>query len=387
MTSPDYAAYQLALYRAGEATRSGLPFTYEDLDRAARTHLPPEAYGYVAGGAGDRSMAANLAAFDRIALIPRVLRDLSARDLTVTLFGQTLPAPLLLAPIGVQGIIHPEGEVATARGAAGGGVPIILSTLSSVPLETVAQAMGPVPRWFQLYRPRHPDLTRSFLDRAKAAGFTAVVLTVDTKMLGWRPRDLRNAYLPFLAGQGLANYFADPVFRSLLARPPEEDPVAAIRLWSEVFSDPAQSWEDLAPLRAMTDLPILLKGVLHPDDARHAQAMGIDGLIVSNHGGRQLDGSIASLDALPAIVDAVGDFPVLLDSGIRTGSDAVKALALGARAVLLARPYVWGLALAGEAGVAEIVRRFLAELDLALVMTGQRSVRDLSTDLVTRALA
>jgi isopentenyl diphosphate isomerase/L-lactate dehydrogenase-like FMN-dependent dehydrogenase len=279
-----------------------------------------------------------------------------------------------VAPIGVQSIVNPEAEVAVARAASSLGVPIVLSTASSKTMEEVAEAMGDVPRWFQLYWPRDRELTKSFLSRAEAAGYRAVLVTLDTWLIGWRPRDLALAYLPFLATEGTANYLSDPVFRAALDKPPEDDPQAAVLHFGAVFSDPSVSWSDLAFLRDSTSLPILLKGVLHPDDARRALDAGMDGLVVSNHGGRQVDGAIGSLDALPGVIEAVPEgFPVLFDSGIRTGADAFKAIALGARAVLVGRPYMWGLALAGERGVRHVLRCFLADLELTLALSGHTS--------------
>lgn len=377
-----FAAYQAEIYQHDVTTPpSPVPWRYEALEARARQVLAAGPYGYIAGGAGEETLAANREAFRRYRLVPRVLRDVSTRSLSIRLFNTDLPAPLLLAPIGIQGIIHPDGELATARAAAALGIPLILSTLSSYPLEQVAATLGDSPRWFQLYWPNEAALTQSLLQRAETAGYSALVVTLDTKLLGWRPHDLEQRYLPLLTGQGLANYWTDPIFRAGLEAPPEQDPAAAIRHWQQVFADPAQTWDHLAALRQQTRLPILLKGILHPDDARQAVALGIDGLIVSNHGGRQVDGAIGALDALPGIVAAVGpQRPVLFDSGIRTGADIIKALALGAQAVLLGRPYIWGLALAGEAGVREVLQRLLAEFDLTLALAGYRQVSQLSPE-------
>jgi isopentenyl diphosphate isomerase/L-lactate dehydrogenase-like FMN-dependent dehydrogenase len=297
-----------------------------------------------------------------------------------------MPAPLMLAPIGVQSIVHPDGELATGRAAAELGVPSILSTASSYTMEEVAGQMGDAPRWYQLYWPNDPELAASFLKRAEQAGYGAVVVTLDTWLLAWRPRDLEQAYLPFLKGIGTANYFSDPVFRAGLEKPPEEDLQAAVGHWVGNYSDPTVTWERLAMLREATELPIVLKGIQHPDDARRAVDEGVDGILVSNHGGRQVDGAIGSLDALPGIVDVVPDeFPVLFDSGVRNGSDAFKALALGARAVVIGRPYVWGLAVGGEQGVRHVVRGLLAELDLTLALSGHTDFADVGPDALTRS--
>ncbi|MGC1646381.1 MAG: lactate 2-monooxygenase [Candidatus Sulfotelmatobacter sp.] len=377
---------QFEIYQLGLAGKKlSVPIPLAQLERKAAEVLSPQAYDYVAGSAsGERTARANLAAFDRWRIVPRMLRDVSQRDLTIELFGQTLRAPVLLGPVGVQGIIHPEAEVAVGRAAASLGIPFVLSTVSSRPIEEVAQAMDEAPRWFQLYWGKDHELTASLLQRAEKSGFSALVVTLDTAMLGWRERDLQHPYLPFLLGDGLANYFTDPVFCSRLPQSPSVDPAAAIRLWAGVFSNTALTWKDLAWLRERTKLPIVLKGILHPADARLALDHGADAIIVSNHGGRQVDGAIAALDALPSIADAIQDkIPILFDSGIRSGADAIKALALGARAVLLARLYIWGLAIAGEQGVRDVVQNFLADLDLTMGLSGLRSVRELDESTLT----
>lgn len=381
---PHYGDHQLQIYQAGlKGARPRMPMRMEDLEHAASEVLSKESYWYVAGGAGEVTMDANRAAFDRFRIHPRMLTDVSERDLSVTLFERILPSPLLLAPIGVQSIIRPEAELAVARAAASLGVPAILSTVSAHSLEDVAQAMGSSPRWFQLYWPRSPELAESLVQRAEKAGYEAIVVTLDTKMMAWRARDLQNAFLPFLNGQGLANYTSDPWFRDGLARPPEEDMWPAIRRWGEEFADPSKTWKDLAALREATNLPILVKGILHPDDARLALEHGVDGIIVSNHGGRQVDGSIAALDALPDVATMVNDrVPVLFDSGIRNGADVLKAKALGADAVLLGRPYIWGLALDGEEGVREVIRRLLADTDLTMALSGKARFADVDRNLL-----
>jgi isopentenyl diphosphate isomerase/L-lactate dehydrogenase-like FMN-dependent dehydrogenase len=296
-----------------------------------------------------------------------------------------MPAPLLLAPLGVQGIMHPEAELASARAAASLGVPVILSSAASRPLEQVAEAMGDAPRWFQLYWSADPAVAASFLQRAEGAGYSAIVVTVDCPILSWRERDLGHAYSPFVHGEGMANYLTDPAFRTSLARPPAEDMPAAIARFTEIFGNAALTWADLPFLRRHTRLPILLKGILAADDAERALDAGVDGLIVSNHGGRQVDGAVASLDALPRVVDRVrGRVPVLLDSGVRRGGDALKAVALGASAVLLGRPFAWGLAVGGEQGVREVLLNFLADLDLTFGLSGCRSVAEVTREVVRR---
>jgi lactate 2-monooxygenase len=372
---PDGMERQLAIYLAGlEGRTPALPVGYEALRERAREALSPEAFDYLDGGAGgEDTMRENRAAFRRRRIVPRHLRGVGARDLSVELFGRRLPAPVLLAPIGVQGIFHPDGETAVARAAGPLGIPFVLSTVSSRPLEQVAAAAGAAPRWFQLYWPSDPELAESLLGRAEAAGYEAVVLTVDLPLLAWRERDVQRAYLPFLRGQGLANYLADPVFRAGIPDP-AADPRPAIVKFGQVFANPTLSWYDIKWLRDRVRRPLLIKGILSPDDARRAVEHGADGIVVSNHGGRQVDGAVAALDALPGVVEAVAErVPVLFDSGIRRGSDAVVALALGARAVLLGRPYACALAAGGEAGVRELLLDFLADLDLTLALSGCRT--------------
>jgi len=370
---------------AGELPR--LPIAMNALEERAREVLSAEAYGYVAGGAGaERTMHANIEAFERRKIVPRMLRDVSARELSTTVLGTPMAAPVMLAPVGVQSIIHAEAELASARAAGALGVPFIFSTAASRSIEQVAEAMGQAHRWYQLYWPNDRELAVSFLARAEQASYEAVVVTLDTWLLGWRPRDLQHAYLPFLKGEGVANYFSDPVFRAALARTPEEDPAAAIGHWTQQFANPSVTWADLPWLREQTKLPILLKGILDADDARRALDAGVDGLIVSNHGGRQVDGAIGALDALAPVRAAVGsELPVLFDSGIRTGADVFKAVALGANAVCLGRPFVWGLALGGQAGVEQVLRCLLAEFDLTLSLSGCTSAEELTAEALAAA--
>jgi len=364
---------QLEVYGSAMAgKRIDLPFSFDEWEARAREKLSEEAYWYVAGAAGGgNTMRANREAFDRVRIRQRTLNDVSTRDISVELFGKRTAAPFLLAPIGVQGILHPEGERGPARVAAAAGIPVILSSVSSVTMEDVATEMGPATRWFQLYPSHVRELTSSFVSRAEASGYSAIVVTVDTPALGWREQDLRLGYLPFLHGDGVANYFSDPVFRSICAKPPTEDPAAAIRNFLGVFTHPAFSWTDIAWLRSITKLPILIKGIIHPDDASKAADHGVEGIVVSNHGGRQCDGA------------AAGDrLTVLLDSGVRHGADVLKALALGAKAVLLGRPYAYALASHGEEGVNHLLRTFMADIDLQLGLCGQTSASALNRSLL-----
>ncbi|MGH7631657.1 MAG: alpha-hydroxy-acid oxidizing protein [Gemmatimonadales bacterium] len=374
---------QLEIYRQG----SVVPIAAEALEAGARSALAREPFDYLSGGAGaEATMQANLDAFRRWRIEPRVLRDVSRRDWRIRLFGDELPAPLLLAPIGVQGLFHADGELATARAAASLGVPLVLSSVSSKSLEEVAAAMSATPRWFQLYWSADAELAESFVVRAERAGYSALVVTVDAHVLGWRERDLANAYSPFVHGHGIANYVSDPVFRDRLGHDPRDDLAGAARLLNETFGNAALTWESIGWLRASTGLPIVLKGVLAAEDAARALEAGVDAIAVSNHGGRQVDGAVATLDALPGVVERVaGRVPVLFDGGIRRGPDAFKAIALGASAVLLGRPYAWGLAVAGEAGVREVLLNFLSDLDLTCALSGCATTAEVTRQLVRPA--
>jgi lactate 2-monooxygenase len=379
-----FGDFQSEIYLQGMAgERPAWPVTFAELERAALEVMPAETLGYVAGGAGDdRTGRANRDAFDRWRIMPRPLRGVAERDFAGTVLGTPMPAPLMLAPIGVLGMVRPDAELLAAQAAAALGVPMILSTVSTVPMEDVASELGDGPGWFQLYWPGDQDVAASLIGRAEKAGYRALVVTVDTPMLAWRPADLAHAFLPFLRAMGLANYFTDPAFRSGLARPPEEDQVAAVLRWVSMFSNPRLTWDDLAWLRTVTSLPIVLKGICHPDDGRRAVDAGVDGIVVSNHGGRQVDGAAAAIDCLPGVVAAVGELPVLFDSGIRTGSDIAKAVALGASAVLIGRPYVYGLALGGRDGIRHVLRCLLAEFDLTCALAGVRSLAELTADVL-----
>jgi L-lactate dehydrogenase (cytochrome) len=383
----DYGDHYRAIYLKGLAgEKPELPVAWADLEAAAEEAMPEASADYVYATAGTgETYRENREAFERFRIVPRMLRDVAERDLTTEILGQTLPAPVLLAPVGVQTLVHPDGERATARAAATLGLPMVISTASDTSMEDIAEASGEGPRWYQLYWPADQGIARSLVDRAEASGCSAIVVTADNYIPGWKPRDLQRAELPFIKGVGVAQFFTDPVFLSALEKTPEEDLGAAVGHYLGVYVNPSLTWDDLERLRSWTSLPILVKGILHPDDAAEARERGVDGIVVSNHGGRQVDGAIASIDALGPIADEVGsDLAILLDSGVRSGSDAFRALALGADAVLLGRPWLWGLALDGEAGVEEVLRRFLAELDLTMALTGYTRPSELGPEALHR---
>lgn len=377
----NFSDHQLGIYAAGMFAQQTPSITTNlaRLEDQAAEKLSPEALGYIVASAGSGSTArANRAAFDRWAITPRMLRSSASRDHACTVLGTDMPAPLLIAPVGIQTLAHPDGELATVRAAAELGVPYIHSTQASHSFEQIAEAGGDAPRWYQLYWPTDESVLLSFLQRAKDTGFTTLVLTLDTTLLGWRPADLDRGYLPFLANLGIENYLSDPAFQAGLAQPVEENPVAAAMHWAQMFPNPGLSWKNLAFLREHWDGPIVLKGICTVGDAREAAAHGVDGIVVSNHGGRQIDGARPSLDALPSIVEAVGDeLTILFDSGVRTGADMAKALALGADAVLLGRPFLYGLALGGQEGVAHVLRCLLAEFDLVTSLSGHTGAGEL----------
>ncbi|MGV4981512.1 lactate 2-monooxygenase [Streptomyces sp. NRAIS4] len=380
------ADFQNEIYLAGlGGVVPELPTDLRRLEEVARVRLAPQAHGYVAGAAGgERTARANLDAFDQWKIVPRMLRDVAERDLSATVLGTEMPAPVILGPVGVLRILHPDGELAVARAAKALGVTMTLSTAASTAMEEVAAEAGP--RWFQLYWPKDRELAASFLHRAKESGYSALVVTLDTFAMAWRPRDLDQAYLPFLQGIGVQNYWNDPVFHKAIGGPVTDgNRDRALLHWVANFGNPSLTWDDLAWLREEWDGPIVLKGIQHPDDARRAVDAGMDGIVVSNHGGRQVDGAIASLEALPAIASEVGSqITVLFDSGIRSGADVAKALALGAEAVMIGRPYAFGLGLAGEDGVRHVLRCLMAELDLTLALAGRPTLADVGRDLLSR---
>lgn len=414
LPAPDW---QKEIYLNGFAgKRPAVKTSMQSLESEAKQRMSEKAYAYIAGAAGNEStMEANRTAFEQWKIVPRMLRNVGARDTSIELFGKKIPSPILLDPVGVLEMVHPEADVAVAKAASSLGVPYIFSNQASKPMEACAAVMGNSPRWFQLYWSKSNELVQSFVQRAEKCGCTALVVTLDTTMLGWRTRDLDLAYLPFLEGKGMAQYTSDPVFQRLLDEPDETQqvnrkitlqsiqglismvknypgnnflkklssgrPLKAVRKFVSIYSNPATTWNDLTWLRQQTKLPILLKGIVHPEDARKALDFGMDGMIISNHGGRQVDGAIATLDALPKIAEAIQNkIPVLLDSGVRGGADIFKALALGAKAVCIGRPYVYGLTIAGEQGVYEVLKNLMADFELTMGLSGCKNISEINQD-------
>jgi lactate 2-monooxygenase len=373
----NYGDYQSSIYLAGlSGILPKLPVDFATLEARAAAALPPWILSYVQGGCGDEAtQRCNVEAFGHWGIIPRMMVDTSTRDLSIELLGRRYPTPLFMAPIGVTGICTQDmhGDLAAARASVATKVPFTASTLSNDPLEGVAAALSEQAGFFQLYTPRDLDLAASLVARAEAAGYRAIIVTLDTWVTGWRPRDLNGANFPQLRGHALMNYFTDRAFLKLLSKPPADDPAGAVRTWAATFGKPL-TWEDMPWLRSLTKLPIVLKGICHPDDARRAIEAGADAIYCSNHGGRQANGGVAAIDMLPGIVAAAGATPVLFDSGVRSGTDVVKALALGARAVGIGRPYVYGLALDGAEGAAHVLKCLLAEADLLMAVNGLPSI-------------
>jgi len=369
----------------GDGPDARWPVSPDEWRELAQRAVGERTWAYLEGGAGgEETVRANREALERRRLVPRALRDVSQRDISVEILGRRIPAPFGLAPVGVQEIFHPDGDLASARAAAAAGVPFVLSTVSSRTMEEVALAMGDAPRWFQLYPAKSPDVLLSMLERARRSGFEALVVTVDTTMPGWRERDLRLGYLPFLEGKGLANYLSDPAFRAMLPRPPEEDLLTAVGVFMGVYINPAFTWRDLDVVREHWQGPLWIKGVLDPEDALLARDHGADGVIVSNHGGRQVDGAVGALDALERVAQATkGALPLLMDGGVRRGSDVLRALALGARAVLIGRLFLYGLAAAGEAGVRRVLDNLAGDLDFTLGLCGLRSIEEVDRSLLS----
>ncbi|WP_431237011.1 lactate 2-monooxygenase [Mycolicibacterium aichiense] len=380
MTQP-YGNYQIEIYFQGlTGTVPSLPMSFDELEARAAQALPSSIWSYVAGGAGDeRTQRVNVSAFEQWGLIPRMLVGATERDLSVELWGRRWPAPVFMAPIGVIGLCTQDhhGDLAAARAAARTGVPMCVSTLTMDPLEDVAAEFGDTPGLFQLYTPTDREMAESFVRRAEAAGYTGIVVTLDTWVPGWRPRDLSTANFPQLRGMCLSNYISDPVFRAKVDADIDADPRNAVLSWVGNFGN-SLTWDDLTWLRSLTSLPLILKGICHPDDARRAIDAGVDGIYCSNHGGRQANGGVPAIDCLPDVVAAAGDVPVLFDSGIRSGADIVKALALGAKAVGIGRPYAYGAALAGTDGIVHVLRSLLAETDLIMAIDGYPTLGDLT---------
>jgi isopentenyl diphosphate isomerase/L-lactate dehydrogenase-like FMN-dependent dehydrogenase len=389
-------------------------YDYRAVEEKARevTKDNHAAFNYTFGSAGiGRTYRDNLEALEQWRIIPRMLRNATDRNLETTLFGVKLPSPVLIGPVGLQGILHKDGELATASAAARVGVPFVLSTESTRSIEDVAKANGDGHRWYQLYWPRSDDLTLSILGRAKAAGFTALVLTLDTFIIGWRPLDLATAYLPSEAAVGVQVGTSDPVFMKRMGEPvrPDERPAfpldleafrkrlaagdkqAAVALklgtgWvDETNSGLFRTWEDLKFLRDNWDGPIVLKAIQTVEDAHAAMDARMDGIIVSNHGGRQIDGAISTFSALEkitassrvSVAQKKGTFTVLFDSGIRQGCDVIKAIAMGAQGVLIGRLFMYGLAIDGEQGVEEVLRSLLADTEVTLGLSGYKSIEEI----------
>ncbi len=377
---------QLQIYFAGmQGIKPQLPVSYEALEQKAREVMKPEVFAYVAGSAGaETTTHNNIAAFNKWQIVPRMLGDVSKRSMEIELFGKKLPSPVLLGPVGVLSIAHPEAEVAVARAAKAMNVPQVVSTVSSKTIEEIAATHGDHSHWFQLYWGSNNDFTRSIIQRAEKAGYSAIVVTLDTRIFAWRERDIQNAYLPFLVGEGLANYISDPAFMAAVGN--TEDKMKMMMEFAYCFSNASSTWKDVEIIRNCTKLPVILKGIQHPVDAKKAIDHGADGIIVSNHGGRQLDGAVGALDMLNTIAGAVGDkTTILFDSGIRRGADVFKAMALGAKAVLVARPYVYALALAGEEGVKQIIGNLLADIELTLGLAGCTGWQDVTTEMLLKA--
>lgn len=415
---------QRSIYLGGVGgQRPPIPTDLEALEESARGHASRSAFAYIAGGAGrGDTIRNNRDGFSRWRIQPRMLRDVSQADMSTDILGHNLPAPLLLAPVGVLDMVHPEADLAVARACEATGIPFIYSNQASVPMEETAAAMPNSTKWFQLYWSKSNDLVASLVQRAEACGCSAITVTLDTTMLGWRIEDLDLAYLPFLRAKGIAQYTSDPVFQRLVDDYQDDPdipqpkrrlslsllksvytmmrtypgsfwgnlrsgrPMKAVRTFVQTYTNPALNWDQLNLLREYTKLPILLKGILHPDDALRAVDSGMDGLIVSNHGGRQVDGALSSIEALPRIVEAIDDqVPILLDSGVRCGADMYKALALGASAVCIGRPYAYALAIAGQAGVEAVIRNILADFELTMRLSGKCSVAEVKEDFLVPA--
>jgi lactate 2-monooxygenase len=377
--------YQFARFSGADPYRD-FPVSLEEWREAAKKVVPRDAWDYLEGGAGSEStLNSNTESFSKWRLRPRYLRDVSRRSLSVSLLGRVEPTPFVLAPMGALSVIHADAEIAAARAAGKLGIPFVLSTVSSHSIEEVATLAPETEKWFQLYPAKDMEIVKSMIRRAESSGYRVLVVTVDTFLLGWRVRDLRNSYLPFLKGAGLANYLTDQVFLSQLKRPPEEDMMGAISRFLSVYVNPQFTWSHLKQILEFTKLPVVLKGITHPQDVKLAIQAGVSGIVVSNHGGRQLDGAVSTIDALSQITEAPPPHTeLLLDGGIRHACDAIKAIALGARAVMIGRPYAYALAVGGERGVEAFLNQLLAEFDLELGLSGFSSPSEINRECVTR---
>jgi lactate 2-monooxygenase len=408
---------QREIYLQGFSSRkSKLNVDFKKLETTAKQQISNKAFAYIAGGAGyESTLRRNQEAFEKFAIVPRMLRNVGERDISIELFGQKLSTPFLLSPIGVLEMAYKEADLAVAKAASSLHIPYIFSNQASVPMEVCSAAMGNSSRWFQLYWSKSKDLVASFLQRADKCGCSAIVVTLDTTMLGWRCRDLELAYLPFLEGKGIAQYTSDPVFQKMMEELPSASvvnrkitldairgliqmvnnypdkgfikklrsgkPMKAVQTFISSYTNPFTTWDDLRFLREQTKLPILLKGILHADDAQKALDYGMDGIIVSNHGGRQVDGCVSTIEMLPRITAGINSkIPILFDSGIRGGADVFKALALGANAVCVGRPYVYGLAINGEAGVREVLQNLMADFELTMGLAGCDSISKITKE-------
>lgn len=408
------------VYIRGLAGRkSTIPFALEELERLAAVRLPKKAFDYIKTGSGrHRGVMNNRDGFDSFCIRPSMARGMDEIEMSANVLGTNLPIPFLFAPIGVLGMVHPHGDLEMANASRNNGVPMIISNQASYSIESIAHALGKSQRWFQLYFSKSYELVESLISRAENSGYQAIVLTLDTAILGWRTLDLDNAFLPFLYGKGIANYTSDPVFLNMLRAMPKggltnrsfnlsmissvleiyrqfpgglranigsDIPLRAVRKFIEIYSKTDLSWEDISWLRQKTKLPVILKGILRPEDAMKALDYGIDGIVVSNHGGRQIDQVISSVDALCAIKKVVPEeYPLILDSGVRTGTDVLISLALGAKAVLLGRPYVYALGIAGAAGVNAYVQQIAAEFEIVMRLCGISNIHQIDPSIVSR---
>lgn len=382
MINKQYGDFQLDIYKDGlKGVVPRYPVDFASLEKQAKEIMPWWIHNYVAGGCGNEfTQNNNVEAFNRYGIYPRMFRGSKERDLSINLFDKKVKVPIFMCPIGVIGICSQDfhGDIRVAEAAEKTGVPMMVSTLSMDPMEDIAAKLGNTPGYFQLYPPKDRDLALSFIRRAEASGFSAISITLDTWVTGWRPRDLNTASFPQLRGLCLANYFTDEHFLKNLKRKPEDDLQAAALEWANVFGNNLQ-WDDLKWIREATDLPIMLKGICHPDDAKRAEDYGINAIHCSNHGGRQANGGIAALDLLGKVVKGT-DLPVIFDSGVRNGSDVAKALALGATSVGIGRPYAYALASGGTDGVVHQLNSILAELDLLMAIDGYPTIEDLRSE-------